>query len=902
MAIYSYQLKPVISRKIGQSSVASAAYRSGEKIEDEKTGLVHDYTKKQDILYKEILIPETAPERLRNRSQLWNEVEKVERRSDSQLAYDRMVALPKELNLGQQIELIKKFAKENYVDKHGFIVDVCIHDQKNGNGNIHAHMLITTRYVNENGFLGKNREFNPDFANKDGGKKGYIRENNQVKDERILWERYANEALQKAGVNERIDHRSLKEQGVDRIPQIHLGPTVNAMEKKGIETERGNINREVIESNKKLQEIKNEKIILINEYKSAKENHQKVNNFFKQFNQEERESVLKAQSILRKYATLENVSSYKKQLDKNILFWNGLDDKLTKKMKSLEEANYILDKLKNCREEFKQARLFSQERKELKERISSLEEKFNNKIQYIEKYKNYGIKNEKTFENKYSELKLEEMQKREKYETARQNIYAKKKIIDNAEIILKEAECRKFVKSYREFEVCKNVISQNAAKAINDINRVASTKLTFEKIKELGDISDKINKDTERLLKAEKHITEYEKLKELSMKHENAFGQFKRVFSGKLEDQYKELQRNMESTKKALNNCSVMDREELVKQQQALNKAINNLPQWYREYDLKIREKEINNRLYQLYRQEKRYEVANDLYNELRQQRTNLSPEKQELKNIIQKGEEKFNKLRVGSEKDFEGKYASVKNEILLKRNSLQCQKEQLDKIVDVSQICEISIKARNAIIEIHNNRYINDYYKKENTERVVNGNEYRAGFDQGSSRRDKELNGWARGISTEGNRCFESPSIKPGGQFEIIQRADRKGQRDNNSEIQRNDRGNQQANSNNSGKLLETTTGGIKESPGNNEIKQNRNDIRSETNDREVSSKNRTSVFAKNSNSIFNSRFKSSLSTNIQDSSKLDRELLKQINESKSSDNVKSKEEENIKTENRER
>lgn len=251
MAIYHLTTK-AFSRAKGQSSIASAAYRSGEKIENERTGEISDYTRKQEVDHKEIIGFDGS------RSELWNKAEKAEKRKDATLAKEYEVALPKELNREQKIELAREYG--NYLnERHKVAVDVCIH--KIDSDNPHAHILTTTREVKNGNELGDKatREWNDTKRKKHGleGRKQDLIEARQK------WEEFANRALERAQVKERIDHRSLKNQGIDRDPQIHVGPTATAMEKKGKQTERGDINRSRIdlrELHQELTQIKSQKI------------------------------------------------------------------------------------------------------------------------------------------------------------------------------------------------------------------------------------------------------------------------------------------------------------------------------------------------------------------------------------------------------------------------------------------------------------------------------------------------------------------------------------------------------------------------------------------------------------------------------------------------------------------
>ena len=149
MAIYHFSAQ-IISRSNGSSSVGSSAYRSGEKIEDERTGIIHDYTRKKGIEHREIIAPIDAPEWANDRAKLWNEVEKIEKSKNSQLSREINIALPKELSLEKQIELTREFVKDTFVDK-GMVADISIHDNKKGNP--HVHIMLTMRPF-ENGTWG----------------------------------------------------------------------------------------------------------------------------------------------------------------------------------------------------------------------------------------------------------------------------------------------------------------------------------------------------------------------------------------------------------------------------------------------------------------------------------------------------------------------------------------------------------------------------------------------------------------------------------------------------------------------------------------------------------------------------------------------------------------------------
>jgi MobA/MobL family len=219
----------VVSRGGGGSAAAAAAYRSGEKIKDEATGKTHDYTKKQGVDHSEILSPIAATagnEWLTNRSALWNRVEASEKRYDAQLAREMIIAIPRELDREDQINLVREYVQTTFVDR-GMIADINLHHLDGSNP--HAHVMLTMRElkIDEQGVVS--------FGNKDRTWNDKKLLETQIKE----WSDVTNQYLERVGLDTRIDSRSYEEQGISRIPQIHLGKNVTALRAKGIPTERG---------------------------------------------------------------------------------------------------------------------------------------------------------------------------------------------------------------------------------------------------------------------------------------------------------------------------------------------------------------------------------------------------------------------------------------------------------------------------------------------------------------------------------------------------------------------------------------------------------------------------------------------------------------------------------------
>ena len=265
IAIYHCSIK-IVSRGKGKSAVAAAAYRSGEKLTNEWDGLTHDYTKKGGVVHSEILLPAHAPPAFSDRSTLWNSVELSEKSNNAQLAREVEIALPVELSREEQTRLVREYCSSQFVSK-GMIADFNLHDT--GGGNPHAHILLTMRPLDEKGaWLPKSKK---EYVLDENGEKIRLpsgryktrkvdlvdwnnRENAEVW--RRAWADLTNEFLAQNNRPERIDHRSYERQGIDQIPTVHVGVSATQMEKKGIVTERGELNRSIKAANRILREIR----------------------------------------------------------------------------------------------------------------------------------------------------------------------------------------------------------------------------------------------------------------------------------------------------------------------------------------------------------------------------------------------------------------------------------------------------------------------------------------------------------------------------------------------------------------------------------------------------------------------------------------------------------------------
>jgi Ti-type conjugative transfer relaxase TraA len=223
MAIYHFSAK-VISRSCGSSAVASAAYRSAERLHDDRLDRAHDFTNKSGVVHSEVILPDGAPERLGDRSTLWNEVEATELRKDAQLSREVEFAIPRELNQQQGIDLARDFVQSEFVDR-GMIADLNVHWDMGADGMMkpHAHVMLTMREVSEDGFGAKVRDWN---------------KTELVQEWRERWAEHVNERLASLDIDARIDHRSLADQGIDLEPQNKIGPAASRMADHGLEAER----------------------------------------------------------------------------------------------------------------------------------------------------------------------------------------------------------------------------------------------------------------------------------------------------------------------------------------------------------------------------------------------------------------------------------------------------------------------------------------------------------------------------------------------------------------------------------------------------------------------------------------------------------------------------------------
>ena len=235
----------IIQRSKRQSAVASAAYQSGERLFSEYDQKQKYYSHKSEIVHTEIMLPPHAPPEYADRNTLWNAAEAIEKQWNSQLARRFVLAIPRELPRSQYADLIRDYCREFFVSK-GMIADFAIHDK--GDGNPHAHILLTMRAMDETGkWLPKSRKVYDLDENGErirlpsGNWKSHKEDTVDWNDQKYAeiwrqgWADTANRYLEAIGSPERLDLRSYARQGIDKIPTVHMGPAVSQLEKKGIQ-------------------------------------------------------------------------------------------------------------------------------------------------------------------------------------------------------------------------------------------------------------------------------------------------------------------------------------------------------------------------------------------------------------------------------------------------------------------------------------------------------------------------------------------------------------------------------------------------------------------------------------------------------------------------------------------
>lgn len=469
MAIYHFSAQ-MISRGKGQSAIASAAYRSGQRLVDEQTNESKFY-KREVKPETYILAPENSPVWVKNREILWNEIERSEKRKNSQLAREINIALPKELSNQQQTELITGYIQDQFVDK-GMVADIAIH--RDDSNNPHAHIMLTTREISEEGFTTKNRDWN---------KKELLEQ------WREQWSEYANKALEQSNIKERITHKSHAERGLEILPTVHMGHVASDMEKKGMKTERGNINREVQKHNAivyDLQRYRQEKQQIEAELKQQ-EQKKSV-----ELTTEEQKNVEAAKQIIGGIPTVATIANYRKSLEvqteqqrkaleslktKNhiVSIAEQAEKQLSHYEKTLEELKGKLDKIG----------FFQRKEKEnLRASINTLQDKIISQHDHLNTcLKEAGL-------SAREEIQLAKKQLSKQIDTSTRTLNGsilksvdQKQILNQTEEILKRQLIRKVAIQYPELKTAGQYLDYKTASKLNRLNEKQGKTISLDNIK-----------------------------------------------------------------------------------------------------------------------------------------------------------------------------------------------------------------------------------------------------------------------------------------------------------------------------------------------------------------------------------------------------------------------------------
>lgn len=256
MACYHFHAE-IISRGHGKSASAVSAYISGEKLRDIYEGRIHDRSYRQDVVHKEILLPPKAPGELLDRQSLLNALNRAEKRNDAQMARYIDLALPKELSLSEQVALVREFVQVNFT-RHGLCADIGIHQGKldedrkpvsiepvfERSDNRHAHIMIPLRPLDEYGFCSTKHQTR------------FMNHRSFLIALRESWANLQNRELEQRRLSVRVSHESLAAQGIDREPTKHLGAGAMALELRGVQTDRGDIYREIVAHNREREKVR----------------------------------------------------------------------------------------------------------------------------------------------------------------------------------------------------------------------------------------------------------------------------------------------------------------------------------------------------------------------------------------------------------------------------------------------------------------------------------------------------------------------------------------------------------------------------------------------------------------------------------------------------------------------
>lgn len=594
MAIYHFSAQ-VISRSKGQSAIASASYRSGEELEDERTGESKYYVRNVQPETM-ILSPSHAPNWVQDRNRLWNEVEKSETRKNSQLAREINVALPKELTNDQQTELIKHYVQTEFVNK-GMVADIAIH--RDDKENPHAHIMLTTREISEEGFTVKNRGWN---------------DRELLTQWREQWAEHTNKALEKEGIQERISHLSHEARGLEQMPTVHLGHVAHEMEKRGVQSDRGNINRERNEYNAlvvDLQKYREEKKALEQERARQQEEKQKAEKFN---TAAERVDLQHASKLLKVEPSLTNIAQRREQLDKweerinhgeQYLRWkddkireasdhfkwiHSFENKLQEAQQRMESINWLNPlKLKENRMTKDRA---EQDIASAKSEIKYHDEKLNDHREKL------GFNNETELNQIKAKKEIERPGLLEKNKESRKAIRFERDVLQKAENAHKNAFVRQVASLYPERPEMRYISFKTANDIVNVISKYGNgkpvpiesiektVKNRKQEIQRLQEAISRVDQTERRLQRVENYLTDFEKHQAVVEKYENnPFLKGKMLVSKSSKREFEKAVSARNNYQSRMQSEGVSGRDDFTKQVEQLGKMQAEVPQHQKQID-----------------------------------------------------------------------------------------------------------------------------------------------------------------------------------------------------------------------------------------------------------------------------------------------------------------------------
>lgn len=591
MAIYHFSAQ-VISRGKGQSAVAAAAYRSGERLLDERTG-EQKYYRREVMPESMILAPSHSPEWVYDREKLWNEVESAEKRKDAQLAREMNIALPRELTNDRQEELIQHYVQEQFVNK-GMVADIAIH--RDDPNNPHAHVMLTTREVTAEGFGPKNRDWNDRAL---------------LEQWREEWANHANQALEKEGIQDRISHLSHEARGLEQLPTIHLGHVAAEMEKKGIETNRGTINRDRQEYNRlvvDLQKYREEKQALEQEKARQQEQKKRVERFM---TPAERVHLQEAAKLLKAAPNLQKIKERHEQLDKWEKRVNNHDRYIRWKDDTIREAADHHKWIHSFEKKIEQAQqqldnihwmnpLKIKENRTVKERaeqtISTAQgqiKSYNEKLNYHRE--KLGFSTEKEFIQVQHQHEADRPGLLEKNQHNRKRILFEREVLQRAENAYKNTFVRQVASWYPKRPEMQHISFKTATTIANIAKANGNTVVPIESMEKTlhnrkqeiqrlqGEIT-RVDRNQSRLQRAASHLKNYEQYHAIVEKYENnPFIKGKMLVSKTAKQDYKKAVSNRDHYHESMKREGISGREDYEKQTDLSSKMETRIPDFHHQ-------------------------------------------------------------------------------------------------------------------------------------------------------------------------------------------------------------------------------------------------------------------------------------------------------------------------------